>query len=34
MDSALSKDGNYYPQVFLKEFKYILKRLLDMFSNT
>ena len=23
LDSALSKDGNYYPQVFLKEFKYI-----------
>ena len=23
LDSALKKDENYYPQVFLKEFKYI-----------
>ena len=23
LDSALNKDGNYYPQVFLKECKYI-----------
>ena len=23
LDSALKKDGNYYPQVFLKECKYI-----------
>ena len=23
LDSAVNKDRNYYPQVFLKEFKYI-----------
>ena len=28
LDSALSKDGNYYPQVFLKECKYIEKKVL------
>ena len=26
LDSALKKDGNYYPQAFLKEFKYIEKK--------
>ena len=26
LNSALKKDGNYYPQVFLKECKYIQKR--------
>ena len=26
LDSALKKDGNYYPQVFLKECKYIEKK--------
>ena len=26
LDSALQKDGNYYPQVFLKECKYIEKK--------
>ena len=26
LDSAFKKDGNYYPQVFLKEFKYIEKK--------
>ena len=26
MDSALKKDDNYYPQVFLKECKYIEKK--------
>ena len=26
MDSALKKDGNYYPQVFLKEYKCIFKK--------
>ena len=26
MDSALKKDGNYYLQVFLKECKYIEKK--------
>ena len=25
LDSTLNKDGNYYPQVFLKECKYIKK---------
>ena len=25
LDSALKKDENYYPQIFLKEFKYIEK---------
>ena len=25
LDSALKKDENYYPQVFLKECKYIQK---------
>ena len=28
MDSALKKDGNYYPQVFLKECKYIKKKVI------
>ena len=28
LDSALDKDGNYYPQVFLKEFKYIEKNVI------
>ena len=26
LDSALKEDGNYYPQVFLKECKYIEKK--------
>ena len=26
LDSALNKNGNYYPQVFLKECKYIEKK--------
>ena len=26
LDSALKKDGNHYPQVFLKECKYIEKK--------
>ena len=30
LDSALSKDGNYYPQGFWKECKYIGKRLLEI----
>ena len=25
LDSALNKNGNYYPQVFLKECKYMKK---------
>ena len=28
LDSALNKDGNYYPQVFLKECKYIEKKVI------
>ena len=28
LDYALNKDGNYYPQVFLKECKYIKKKLI------
>ena len=26
LDSALNKDGNYYLKVFLKEYKYIQKK--------
>ena len=40
LDSALKKDGNYYTQAFLKEFKYIEKVLIrhitektEIFSN-
>ena len=28
LDSALKKDDNYYPQVFLKECKYIEKKVI------
>ena len=28
MDSALKKDDNYFPQVFLKECKYIGKKVI------
>ena len=28
LDSALNKDGNYYPQVFLKECKCIKKKVI------
>ena len=28
LDSGLNKDGNYYPQVFLKECKYIEKKVI------
>ena len=28
LDYALNKDGNYYPQVFLKECKYIMKKVI------
>ena len=31
LDSALNKDGNYCPHVFLKKCKYIKKRLLDIY---
>ena len=33
LDSALRKDENYYPQVFLKEFKYIEKGVLRHIIN-
>ena len=37
LDNALMKDGNYYPQVFLKERKYIekkvVKHIYDNFSD-
>ena len=37
LDSALQKDENYYPQVFLKECKYIkkivIRRINDNFSD-
>ena len=33
-DSVLKKDENYYPQVLLKECKYILKRLLGILLMT
>ena len=37
LDSALKKDGNYYPQVFLKECKYTEKKAIrhinDNFSD-
>ena len=28
LDSALNKNGNYYPQIFLKECKYIIKKVI------
>ena len=28
LDSTLNKDGNYYPQVFLKKCKYIMKKVI------
>ena len=28
LDSALNKDGNYYPDVFLKECKYIARKVI------
>ena len=33
LDSTLKKDGNYYPQVFLKECKYIEKKVAAHMSN-
>ena len=29
LDSALNKDGNYYPQVFLKECKEVIRHIID-----
>ena len=34
LDSALNKDGNYYPQVLIKECKYIEERSLDILLMT
>ena len=33
LDSALKNDGNYYPQVFLKEYKYIKKKVVRHINN-
>ena len=33
LDSTLKKDGNYYPQVILKECKYIEKKVATHMSN-
>ena len=33
LDSALNKDGNYYPQVFLKECKYIKKKMIRQINE-
>ena len=33
LDSALKKDDNYYPQVFLKECKYIEKKVIRHINN-
>ena len=33
LDSALDKDGNYYPQVFLNECKYIKKKVIRHFID-
>ena len=33
LDSALTKDENYYPQVFLKQCKYIEKKLIRHIIN-
>ena len=33
LDSALKKDENYYPQVFLKECKYIEKKVIRHISD-
>ena len=33
LDSALNKDGNYYVQVFLKECKYIKKKVIRHVIN-
>ena len=33
LDSALKKDENYYPQVFLKECKYIKKNVIRQITQ-
>ena len=34
LDSALKKDDNYYPRVFLKECKYIEKKVLGQINGS
>ena len=34
LDSALKKDENYYPQVFLKECKYIEKNVIRHINDS
>ena len=33
LDSALEKDGNSYPQIFLKECKYIKKKVIRLIND-
>ena len=33
LDSAIKKDDNYYPQVFLKESKYIQKKVIGHIND-
>ena len=33
LDSALKKDGNSYPQIFLKECKYIKKKVIRLIND-
>ena len=33
LDSALIKDENYYSEVFLKEYKYIQKKLIKLIND-
>ena len=33
LDSALKKDDNYYPQLFLKECKYIKKKVIRFITQ-
>ena len=33
LDSALKKDENYYPELFLKECKYIEKKVIEYINN-
>ena len=33
LDTALKKDENYYPQVFLKECKYIEKKVITLINS-
>ena len=33
LDTALKKDENYYPEVFLKECKYIEKKVITLINS-